>query len=236
MQYSLHTNEDERKMSRATNMSYIVVFATVVASVAIVLGAIALDNTKSLTTRIDGVTGSQTQMHASQTKAAMVSSAISIHPNCATSLQGCVDLMNMTSRMASANFSLGSYLGGAFDTASVKAALLSATGNVIASAEHTGSVTVPKWDFSDCDLTHGDTCVKSIDNKLASFTKVMLHPHAQIGGDARRNFASGFSEGADIGEKGAGFGSAMGGAVGSLVPGVGTAVGKDYTSSRMKRY
>ena len=107
MEFLLHTNEDRepRKTSRATNMSYIVVFATIVASVAIVLGAISLDNSKALTTRIDGVSQTQAQTHASQTKAAMVSSAISIHPKCATSLQSCVDLMNMTSKMASANFS-----------------------------------------------------------------------------------------------------------------------------------
>ena len=70
----------------------------------------------------------------------------------------------------------------------MKGALLTAGGDIIASAYHSGSVPVPKWDLSDCDFAHGDTCVKSVNDQLASFTRVMLPPDAQVGGQARRGF------------------------------------------------
>eukprot|EP00045_Choanoeca_perplexa_P006450 m.54830 g.54830 ORF g.54830 m.54830 type:complete len:251 (+) comp13645_c0_seq1:55-807(+) len=224
--YALHVNEDGTPVHEPSPLRFLSVAATVMACVGIVLGAVSLDFNSKLSKRVDDNVGNQAVSEHSVRQASMLQSAISAHPNCGQNVQACVDLMNLTSVLATRNLTSGMFSTRALHTANVQSGLFKANGQFLSGATwmKDANIEMPNDDFSNCAFSHGHTCFMVKGNKMASFSRLGLS-NLPAGAINRRDFGSGLDTGFQYGKDGAEFGSAVGAAVGTLAPGVGTAVG-----------
>jgi hypothetical protein len=229
--YALHTNDEEtlipvERRQESAGQTGIVV-AVIVGFAALVLGAIAFSDTQTVSKRVDNAMSTQQLSSNKHAVRSMLSSSIAAHPVCGSNLQACVDLMNVTSHMATENFTIGNILDGSFSHFKAEGALLAHDGTVLAKGPQLSAAfskfTMPT-SANDCAMTFGNTCLLQNDaGHLMTLTAVKIHmPDAQ----ARRDFATALDTGFQYGKDGAGFGAAVGGAAGTLIePGGGSAIG-----------
>jgi hypothetical protein len=158
-----------------------------------------------------------------------VRTAISGHPYCYNNYSDCMNLIHLSSLMATHNGTISEISDGYYHYDNRDAFLLSPEHKVIANGPafndfNFDSENFQKWSImkpQDCDHYLYGTCIFTHNNTLMTYTHVYLNEHYNDDNIMRRNTDDFFSYGAS----GAGMGSAIGGGVGAVVGPEGIPVG-----------
>eukprot|EP00730_Choanoeca_flexa_P005207 TRINITY_DN11903_c0_g2_i1.p2 TRINITY_DN11903_c0_g2~~TRINITY_DN11903_c0_g2_i1.p2 ORF type:complete len:159 (+),score=30.08 TRINITY_DN11903_c0_g2_i1:50-526(+) len=133
--YALQVDENAPQVYRQSEspLRLLSVAATVLACVAIVLGSVALNDNKTLDSRVSSSLDHSNNIQHADRHASMVQSALAAHPNCTSNLQSCIDLMNITSWISTRNLTSDMFASSALRTKNIASALFTADGTLLVS-------------------------------------------------------------------------------------------------------